>query len=146
MTASNLKIVVLSCNWNGWSCIETAAGSGISYSSSVRMVRITCLSRIHAGLMLKAFEFGADGLILLGCEADDCHFSSDNKQIAQEVEKAQDILAILGIRKERLALVQLPAFAGQEFIARLNRFTSEIENIQRARRVKTASTGISPGT
>ncbi len=143
MTASNLKILVLSCNWNGWSCVEKAVGSGSSYSSSVRMVRVTCLSRIHAGLMLKAFEFGVDGVMLLGCEADDCHFSTDNSQIVREVEKAQDILALLGIRKERLTLVQLQAFAGQQFIARLNRFSSEIENLPRARRARTAASGIS---
>jgi F420-non-reducing hydrogenase iron-sulfur subunit len=129
MTDSKPKIVVLSCNWSGLSCIETAIGSGDTYSSSVRVVRVTCLSRIHAGLMLKAFEFGASGVMLLGCEPDQCHFDSDKGQILREVEKAHDILAMLGIGKERLALVQFPAFSGRDFTKRLNQFSDEIQNM-----------------
>jgi len=132
MTDSNPKIVVLSCNWNGWSCIETAISSGNTYSSSVRAIRVTCLSRIHAGLILRAFEFGAAGVMLLGCAPDQCHYDSDKDQIVKEVEKTQHILALLGIRKERLSLVKLPAFSGRDFISRLNQFNDDIENMQRA--------------
>lgn len=128
MTASlESKIVVLSCNWNGWSCVESATSLGTSYPSSVKVIRVSCLSRIHAGLMLKAFEFGADGVILLGCGPDSCHFGSDGSQINAELEKAHSILGLLGINKERLTLIQLPAFEGQEFVTRLTQFMDGIE-------------------
>jgi F420-non-reducing hydrogenase iron-sulfur subunit len=143
MTASNAKIVVMSCNWNGWSCIETAIASGNTYPPSVRTVRVTCLSRIHAGLLLKAFEYGAEGVMLLGCGEEECHFNSDNSLIVKELEKAQSIMAMLGIRRERLGLVQLPAFDGDQFVARLNRFIDEIENVPRGRRTRAAASGIS---
>jgi len=120
------EILVFACNWNGWSCIETASGSGLSYPPSVKIMRVSCLSRVHTGLILKAFELGADGVMLLGCESDSCHFGNNREQIMAEYEKARAILEMLGIRKDRLVLVQLPAFAGQEFVQQVTKLTTEI--------------------
>jgi coenzyme F420-reducing hydrogenase delta subunit len=131
--------VVFSCNWGGWSCIDAATNAGLHYPASVKVVRLSCLARIHAGLILKAFEFGADGVMLLGCEPGSCHFDSDNMCVSKEYEKSRDILNMLGIWKNRLALVQLPAFDGQQFIAQLMNFLAEVERTPAYRRFGTAS-------
>ena len=132
------KVLIFSCNWDGWSCIETATNSGLHYPVSVKVVKVSCLSRIHAGLILKAFEFGADGVMLLGCEPGSCHFGSDSEYIIKEYEKAGNILDMLGIRKERLALVQLPAFDGHQFVTQVMDFLAEIEQVPAPRRARTA--------
>jgi len=136
------KIVVFSCNWDGWSCLDAAAHSGLHYPSSVRVIRVSCLSRIHAGLILKAFEFRADGVMLVGCEPGSCHYGSDGECISREYEKTRHILEILGIRKERLALVQLPAFDGQQFVAQVNKFLAEVAQIPSAKRARTVSSRV----
>ena len=130
------KVVVFSCNWDGWSCIETATNSGLYYPASVRVVRVSCLSRIHAGLMLKAFEFSVDGVMLLGCEPGSCHFGSDREYINKEYEKARNILEMLGIWKDRLALVRLPAFDGHQFVTEVMNFLAEIEQMPTSRRAR----------
>lgn len=122
-------MLVFACNWNGWSCVETANNSGLSYPASVKVVRVSCLSRIHAGLILKAFEFGADGVMLLGCEPGRCHFGNNSESVIKEYEKTRSILEMLGILKDRLALVQLPAFDGQEFHRQVMKFSTEITHI-----------------
>jgi len=126
--------LVLSCNWNGWSCIEAATGLGLRYPASVNVVRVSCLSRIHAGLILKAFELGAGGVMLLGCEPKSCLFGSDGKCVSQEYEKARNILGMLGMDTDRLALVQLPAFDGAEFVTQLTDFYARIGRTPQARR------------
>jgi len=132
------KVLIFSCNWDGWSCIETATNSGFRYPASVKVVRVSCLSRIHTGLILKAFEFGVDGVILLGCEPGNCHFGSDSEYIIKEYKKAQNILEMLGIWKDRLALVQLTAFDGHQFVTEVMKFLDEIEQRPVSRRVRTA--------
>ena len=119
--------MVFSCNWDGWSCLEAAANLGLSYPASVRLVRVSCLSRVHAGLILKAFEFRAEGVMLIGCEPGNCHFGSDNECISKEYEKTRNILEMLGIRKDRLVLVQLPAFDGHQFVAQVTKFLAKVE-------------------
>ena len=133
----NSKILVFSCNWDGWSCVEAAAKSGLKYPATVKVVRVSCLSRVHSGLILKAFELRADGVMLLGCEPGSCPFDADSECINTEYEKSLNIMELLGISKDRLALVHLPAFAGQEFITRITEFAAEIESVPVARRVRT---------
>ena len=123
------EVVVFACNWDGWSCIEAATSSGLHYPASVKVVKVSCLSRVHAGLILKAFEFGADGVMLLGCEAGKCHFGSDSDCVVGEYEKARNILEILGIWKDRMTLVQLPAFDGRQFITEITKFLTEVEQV-----------------
>jgi len=123
------NVIVFACNWDGLSCIETATNLGLSHPASVKVVRVSCLSRIHAGLILKAFEFGAAGVMLLGCEQGKCHFGVDSEYIINEYKKTQDILNMLGIWEGRLALAQIPAFDGREFARQLKKLTTEIAQI-----------------
>ena len=132
----NSKVVVFSCNWDGWSCVGAASSSGLRYPASVRVIRVSCLSRIHAGLILKAFEFGADGVILLGCEPGRCQFDSDSQCVNKEFEKARSILEILGMSTDRLKLVQLPAFQGERFVEELTGFIKGVEKSPASRREK----------
>jgi coenzyme F420-reducing hydrogenase delta subunit len=124
------NIVTFACNWDGLSCVESAAQAGLSYPSSVRVIRVTCLSRIHMGLILKAFELGADGVMLLGCEPGNCQFDADSDHITQEYEKARMILKLLGLREERLALCHIPRGDGPGFVSRVTAFINEIEQLK----------------
>lgn len=122
------EILVFTCNWNGWSCIETAISSGIKYPKSLKIVKVSCLSRIHAGLILQGLDFGADGILLIGCQPGKCHFGSNDECIFREYTKAQGILELLGLSKDRLMLIQLSAFDGQKFASKATKF---VENIRR---------------
>jgi len=123
------EVIVFACNWDGWSCIESATRMGLNYPVSVKVVRVSCLSRVHVGLILKAFELGASGVMLLGCEQGKCHFGIDGKYITSEYEKARHILGILGIQEGRLVLAQLPAFDGLEFVTQVKKLIEEISQV-----------------
>ena len=131
------RVLVFACNWGGWSCIETATNLGLHYPVSVKVVKVSCLSRVHVGLILKAFEFGASGVMLLGCEQGRCHFSADSEYIINEYEKARSILETLGIWKDRLVLAQLPAFDGRQFVMQVMKLIAEIERISTSKHART---------
>jgi len=132
MNRSAVRLVVFACNWDGLSCIEAAAQAGLSYPVSVRVVRVSCLSRVHQGLMLKAFELGADGVMLLGCEPGNCQFDIDAGLIEQEYEKARRVLRLLGLGEERLVLYHMPRGDGSGFVGLVTGFIGEIEQMQPA--------------
>lgn len=121
-------VIAFACNWDGLSCIEAAAHAGLCYPASVKVIRISCLSRLHLGLILKAFELGADGVMLLGCEAGECHYDINSKVIIREHQKAQDVLKLLGIDPERLMLALVPRGDGYGFTDRVNSLLSLISN------------------
>ena len=132
MNKSGVHLVVFACNWDGLSCIEAAAQAGFSYPASVRLVRVSCLSRVHQGLILKAFELGADGVMLLGCEPGNCQFDIDAELMAQECEKARRILSLLGLGVERLVLCYMPRGDGSGFVQLVTGFVKEIEQMRPA--------------
>jgi F420-non-reducing hydrogenase iron-sulfur subunit len=112
-------IVVFVCNWDGLSCIETAAHRRLTFPPSVKIIRVSCLSRVHTGLILKAFEFGADGVMLLGCDSRNCHFGIDEELIDRNYAKAKGIMRLLGLKQERLKLLRLPHGDGAAFIEQI---------------------------
>ena len=122
----SLSVVVFCCNWEGLSCVEAAAKQRLSYSAAVKIIRVTCLARVHLGLILKAFEFGADGVMLLGCEVGNCHYDSEPHQVISEVEKAHRILRLIGLRPERVILAGFPRADGSGFVSRVQSFVAQL--------------------
>jgi coenzyme F420-reducing hydrogenase delta subunit len=130
--SNDATIVVFSCNWDGLSCIETAAQKRMTFPSSVKIIRVSCLSRVHTGLMLKALEIGAGGVMLLGCDAHNCHFGIEEALIDQNFQKAHDLMQLLGIKKDRLVLVRLQHGDAVGFIKRVNDFAEQFSDVPAA--------------
>jgi coenzyme F420-reducing hydrogenase delta subunit len=121
--------VVFACNWDGLSCIETAAQKRLTFPASVKIVRVSCLSRVHFGIMLQAFELGADGVMLLGCDARSCHFGIEEDLIDRNVSKTRGIMRLLGLKQEKLELVRLPHGDAAGFIKRVNDFVDRFASV-----------------
>ncbi len=134
------NVVVFACNWDGLSCVEAAALEGLCYPASVKVIRISCLSRIHLGLILKAFELGADGVMLLGCNNGECHYDTNSGAIVQEYEKAQELLKLIGVRPERLILTRIPRGDGIGFVNRVNDLISQSGSIDKGNRISECQT------
>jgi coenzyme F420-reducing hydrogenase delta subunit len=130
MSKPTSSIVVFACNWDGLSCIEAAAQAGLHYPASVRVVRVSCLSRVHQGLMLKAFELGAEGVLLLGCKPDNCQFNADTDHISREYEKARMILKLLGLGEDRLIICHAARGDGSGFVGQVTDFITQIERMR----------------
>ena len=127
MSRASADIVVFACNWDGLSCIEAAAQNRLSYPPSVKVIRVSCLSRVHSGLILKAFELGAAGVMLLGCEPDNCYYENGDRFNVAEYEKTREVLGLLGLGTDRLKLTRLPRCDGEGFVKQVTGFITEIE-------------------
>ena len=113
--------VVFSCNWGAYSAVENAGSKRLSYDPSVRLVRLMCAGRAHAGLILRSFAQGAARVLVLACDdqgdASGCHYRSGKDQAAKSVQQTRRLLGLLGIDPERLALAGLRPGDGAGFVA-----------------------------
>jgi heterodisulfide reductase subunit D len=98
----NLKIVVFLCNWGPHAAFQTLQDTCCAIPREVRMVRIPCTGRISKSLLFKAFEMGADGVALIGCQEGTCRYGSGTDNATHNVEPTRGILQMLGMGKERL--------------------------------------------
>jgi NADPH-dependent glutamate synthase beta subunit-like oxidoreductase/coenzyme F420-reducing hydrogenase delta subunit/ferredoxin len=103
-------IVVVSCHWN-------PALQALSASLPAKVVRVMCAGRIAAGQLLKAFEQGARGVLVLSCSQDDCHYGFGHRQAKDNLKKLADLMELLGMERERLAMIgagtQVEELAGE---------------------------------
>jgi len=120
------NVVVFTCNWDGLSCIEAAAQDRLNYPASIKLIKVSCLSRIHSGLILKAFELGADGVMLLGCQSGNCLYEKDENLSSKEYEKAVSLMELLGLGTGRLRLSRLPRGDGAAFINEVEDFIGAV--------------------
>jgi len=67
-------IVGFCCNDCGYNLLDTAGVYGAEYSSSFVPVYVSCMSTVSLRHIFKALEEGADGVMLVGCVKDRCHY------------------------------------------------------------------------
>ena len=67
--------------------------------------------------MLKAFENGADGVMVVGCLEGDCHYLVGNLRARRRVERMADLLSKIGIGGQRVRMYNLSAGDGVKFAA-----------------------------
>ena len=60
------KIIVFACNWCAYAAADLAGVSRLQYPPNVRIIRVMCSGRVNPNFILKAFEKGADGVMVSG--------------------------------------------------------------------------------
>lgn len=122
------KVILFTCNWQAYNSLEAVRGQGYFYSTAVIPIRLSCLGRISPGIILKAFQDGAAGVLLVGCPEGQCRYQTGNLEAHKVVEKTKPLLKLLGVDENRLEYQLLPAESGEKLLKLLNSFLKTIEN------------------
>ncbi len=72
------KILGIACNWCTYTGADLAGTTRLAYPQNVRVVRVMCSSRINPSFIFRAFQLGADGVLVGGCHPGDCHYNTGN--------------------------------------------------------------------
>ncbi len=99
------KIVAFCCHYCAYASADLAGSMRLQYPASVRIIRTPCTGRLEVEYYMKAFENGADGVLVAGCLEGGCHFIEGNLIAKRRVKSIQKILEECGIEKERLLMV-----------------------------------------
>jgi coenzyme F420-reducing hydrogenase delta subunit len=121
------KILAFSCNWCSYTSADLAGINRYSYPHNVNIVRFMCSGRIEPEFIMKAFEYGADGVIVTGCKLDECHYISGNYRAKDRIEITQNLLDMIGLGTERLGTEWLSAAEGEKFAKTMNEFVERIK-------------------
>jgi F420-non-reducing hydrogenase iron-sulfur subunit len=96
------KIIAFCCNWCTYAAADIAGTSRIHYPANVRIVRVMCSGMVDPIYVLKAFEMGADGVLVAGCHEVDCHYLNGPLKCDAMFEKLKRVVNTLGLEEERL--------------------------------------------
>jgi F420-non-reducing hydrogenase iron-sulfur subunit len=123
------SIVVFACNWCSYAGADTAGVSRIQHQPHFRMIRVMCSGRIQPGFVLRAFERGADGVLVSGCHFGDCHYISGNERAVEQFEKTKNVVTLLGLEEARIRLEWISAAEGARFAQVINEFTDQVRKL-----------------
>ena len=130
------KIVAFCCNWCSYAGADLAGNNRLEYPANVKIIRIPCSCRLNPLFILRAFQRGADGVILCGCHPGDCHYTSGNYFARRRMTRLFSMLDYLGIEKARTRVEWCSAAEGVRFAAIMNDFVAKVTELGENRRLE----------
>ncbi len=94
------------------------------------LVSIPCLAKLKAADLLKAFEFGADGVLVLGCPNNDCAYEEGEFWGTRRVDEARKLISDIGMNADMIQIHYVEGLSPDQFNTALNDFTESIKKMQ----------------
>jgi heterodisulfide reductase subunit C/coenzyme F420-reducing hydrogenase delta subunit len=101
------RILVFVCQWSvrAESELERVHDLG----ERIRVVNLPCSGRVDPALVLMALQRAADGVILVGCKAGECHYQRGTFLGRSNIAMLQEMLSQVGVAPQRLSFIELGA-------------------------------------
>ncbi|MDW8131723.1 MAG: hydrogenase iron-sulfur subunit [Bryobacterales bacterium] len=120
------RLVGFLCNWCSYTGADLAGVSRMKSAPNLRTIRVMCSGRVDPSFVLRAFQLGADGVLVAGCHPGDCHYQEGNYKALRRVLLLRRVLRQFGIDPRRLRLEWISASEGEKFARVANEFTEQI--------------------
>ncbi len=109
------KVLGFCCLYCAYAAADAAGATGHHYPESVRLVKVPCTGLVSEMDLLKAFESGVDGVLVMGCLEGQCHHKDGNLRAKRTVAKVQSVLDQIGIGADRIEGHWISASMGSQF-------------------------------
>jgi coenzyme F420-reducing hydrogenase delta subunit len=124
---SDIKLIGFLCNWCSYAGADMAGTARMKQPANLRIVRLPCTGRMNPLLILKAFQGGADGVLVSGCHPGDCHYNEGNYYARRRLELLKRTLPAFGIEPERFEYTWVSASEGARWAGIVEEFTQQVE-------------------
>ncbi len=123
------KIVSFVCNWCTYAGADLAGTSRMEYKPNVRVIKLPCTGRIDPLFIIKAFENGADGILVSGCHPGDCHYSTGNYHARRRWIAFKSLLEFCGIDEKRIQFSWVSASESLKWVDLINVTTDKVKEL-----------------
>ncbi|OHB88465.1 MAG: hypothetical protein A3E19_03840 [Planctomycetes bacterium RIFCSPHIGHO2_12_FULL_52_36] len=95
--------------------------------NGVRVVEVSCISKLEPGTFIKAFEMGADAVLIVGCQPGGCHFDAGHAWAKRRLDHTARLLETMGLERQRLQWIS--PIPEEEFFKILRDSMEEIKKL-----------------
>jgi F420-non-reducing hydrogenase iron-sulfur subunit len=121
------RILGIACNWCTYTGADLAGTTRLKYPQNVRTVRVMCSSRINPSFIIRAFQLGADGVLVGGCHPGDCHYGTGNLYARRKLAVTKKILEFAGMDQKRFRVEWISASEGKKYAEVVEEFTNDMK-------------------
>jgi heterodisulfide reductase subunit A len=122
-------IVAFMCMWCGYAAADNAGLNKMLYPTNIRIIRVPCTASISPKQVLEAFRLGADGVMIVGCYEQDCHYRVGRIRANERVKVLKELLKGVGINPERLVIDGVAASEGKKVVELVRSFTEKVAKL-----------------
>jgi len=126
MNGENGEIIAFCCAESAYRAADRAGGLKTHYPDNISVIRVPCAGRVSVLHILKAFENGASGVLVMGCQEGACRHLTGNIRAKERVKYAADLLQEVGIGRERVKMVNFGPDMAQKFVREVKKMTERI--------------------
>jgi len=123
------RIVAFVCNWCTYAGADLAGTSRMKHAPNVRVIRVPCTGRISPLFVMKAFENGADGVLVSGCHPGDCHYVEGNYHARRRWTVFRELIHFLGLEPGRLHFSWISAAEGAKWAQTVDSVVAEVKKL-----------------
>lgn len=121
------RIVVFCCEHSGSRALKLAAHMGYPLPFGLQGIEVPCAGKIDPDYIIKSFEHGADGVIIMACHQGNCFSERGNTYAEQRAAIIKEMLNETGLEKDRLIFKHIASNMGIEFFNTVKNVETEIK-------------------
>jgi coenzyme F420-reducing hydrogenase delta subunit len=95
----------------------------------MRVIKLPCTGRIDFMFIIRAFEQGADAVLVSGCHPGDCHYNEGNYYARRRWTVFRRLLNFLGIEEDRVQFSWVSAAEGRKWADLVNEVTGAVRKL-----------------
>ena len=118
------KIIAFCCGSCGYAAADDAGLKKISYNPNIFIVRVPCTGRVDINFIIKSFERGFDGVMVIGCNKNACRYIDGVEKINNKIKLLKEILGPK--YSNRVILEHMNAVEGSKFTEIVNKFYNHL--------------------
>lgn len=88
-------------------CSRALEAESVEQVEGFRLLRMPCSSKAEPALVLKAFEAGAQGVVLIPCPLGACQYMEGNRRARALTQEVVGLMVELGLEPERFSVYPL---------------------------------------
>ncbi|MGC2432159.1 MAG: hydrogenase iron-sulfur subunit [Desulfobaccales bacterium] len=123
------EVMGFGCQWSGAAAADQTGLRGLTYNPRFYLLPVRCLGQIDPVVMGRSFLEGANGLLLIGCNPEECHHSYGIDHTWSRVWVLKKLLDLCGLERERIALAHSDITRPEGFVDTVESFIKTMDTL-----------------
>jgi heterodisulfide reductase subunit A len=126
---SKPRVLAICCSECGGTAVDSSGMAMMRYPANIRVMKVPCTGILQVHQFLEAFKAGAQGVMVVGCKNDGCHYEVGSPIAEKKVKLARTLLEEYGIAPERLEMLNMVFIEGHKFAESAHMMTERLERL-----------------
>jgi coenzyme F420-reducing hydrogenase delta subunit len=122
-------VLAICCQECGHTAVDSSGMAKMEYPANVRIIKVPCAGIVRVNQILGAFKAGAQGVMIVGCKTDGCHYEVGSDKANKKTDLAKVLLNEYGIEPERLEMLKMVYIEGAQFAEAARMMTERVTKL-----------------